>query len=85
MSEAEPTLQLTAALGPEQPEKKELPQHVDNWDEYFLWIAAAVAINSKEPNCSVGAVIVSEDNVILSTGFNGYARGVHDDHTLFSH
>jgi dCMP deaminase len=43
-----------------------------------------VSIKSKDPKCPVGAVIVSEDNVILSTGFNGLARGVHDDEeTLF--
>ena len=49
------------------------------WDEYFLNIAKAVSIKSKDPKCPVGAVIVSEDNIILSTGFNGLARGVHDD------
>ncbi len=52
---------------------------MDCWDEYFLNIAKAVSIKSKDPKCPVGAVIVSEDNIILSTGFNGLARGVHDD------
>lgn len=56
-----------------------IPAHVDDWDEYFLNIAKAVSIKSKDPKCPVGAVIVSEDKVVLSTGFNGLARGVHDD------
>jgi len=56
-----------------------IPAHVDNWDEYFLYVAKAVSIKSKDPKCCVGAVIVSDDNIILSTGFNGLARGVHDD------
>jgi dCMP deaminase len=59
-----------------------LPEHVDGWDEYFLWIAVTVAIKSKDPRCAVGAVIVSPDNVILSTGFNGLARRLYDDERL---
>jgi dCMP deaminase len=55
------------------------PEHVDNWDEYFLYMATAASIKSKDPRCRVGAVIASSNNVILSTGFNGLARGVHDD------
>src|SRR5271163_85167 len=55
------------------------PEHVDNWDEYFLYMATAASIKSKDPRCRVGAVIASPSNVILSTGFNGLARGVHDD------
>jgi dCMP deaminase len=56
-----------------------MPKHVDDWDEYFSWIAQAVSIKSKDSHCPVGAVIVSEDNVVLSTGFNGLPRGVDDD------
>ena len=61
-----------------------IPEHVDDWDEYFLNIAKVVSIKSKDPKCSVGAVVVSADHIVLSTGFNGLARGVHDDdQTLF--
>jgi dCMP deaminase len=56
-----------------------IPEHVDNWDEYFLYIAMAASIKSKDEDCRVGAVIASPTNVVLSTGFNGLARGVHDD------
>jgi dCMP deaminase len=56
-----------------------VPVHTDNWDEYFMYIALAVSIKSKDSHCRVGAVIVSPDKIVLSTGFNGLARGVHDD------
>lgn len=49
------------------------------WDEYFLNIAVAVAAKSKDPRSPVGAVICSPDRLIVSTGFNGLARGVFDD------
>lgn len=54
-------------------------EYIENWDEYFLSIAETVARKSKDPRCQVGAVIVSTDNVVLATGFNGLARGVFDD------
>ena len=60
------------------------PDHVDSWDEYFLRIATVVAIKSKDPRCSVGAVIVSHDHILRSTGFNGLARRVHDDQNLLA-
>lgn len=85
--EAVPTPpQVVGAPKPEAPidDRISIPAHVETWDEYFLNIAKAVSIKSKDPKCPVGAVIISEDNVILSTGFNGMARGVYDDEeTLF--
>src|SRR5579859_4101005 len=80
--DAVPTPPLVAAPKPEAPpvdERLTIPAHVETWDEYFLNIAKVVSIKSKDPKCPVGAVIVSEDNVILSTGFNGMARGVYDN------
>ncbi len=53
--------------------------YIEDWDEYFLTVAESVARKSKDPRCQVGAIIASKDNVILSTGFNGLARGVVDD------
>lgn len=46
-----------------------------SWDEYFAGIAEAVSKRATCPRASVGAVIVSEDNRILSTGYNGSTRG----------
>lgn len=49
------------------------------WDEYFMGIALLSANRSKDPNTQVGACIVSNDNRILSIGYNGAPRGLHDD------
>ena len=46
-----------------------------NWDEYFIGVAKLSAKRSKDPNTQVGACIVSEDNKILSMGYNGFPRG----------
>src|SRR5262249_48884300 len=46
---------------------------------YFSLIAEAAKEKSKDPKCPVGAVIVSEDKVVLTTGFNGLPRGADDD------
>jgi dCMP deaminase len=56
--------------------------YMDEWQEYFLGIAKAVAKKSKDPRCSVGAVVVSRDRLVLSTGFNGLARGIYDRPSL---
>ena len=77
-SKAIPTAQDPHILEP-LTDRISIPAHVDGWDEYFLNIAKVVSIKSKDPKCPVGAVVVSEDNIILSTGFNGLPRGVHDD------
>ena len=50
-----------------------------NWDEYFMGIAMLAAKRSKDPNTQVGARIVSQDNIIISTGYNGMPKGCSDD------
>ena len=50
-----------------------------NWDEYFMGIAMLAARRSKDPNTQVGACIVSNDNIIISTGYNGMPKGCSDD------
>lgn len=49
------------------------------WDEYFMGIALLSAKRSKDPNTSVGACIVNQDNRILSVGYNGMPQGCNDD------
>lgn len=49
------------------------------WDEYFMGIALLSTQRSKDPSTSVGACIVSEDNKILSVGYNGMPTGCSDD------
>mgnify|MGYP003290204185 FL=1 len=50
-----------------------------SWDEYFMGIAMLSAQRSKDPNTCVGSCIVSQDNRILSVGYNGMPRGCSDD------
>lgn len=45
------------------------------WEAYFMNLAHNVALKSKDTT-KVGCVIVGEDNQILTTGWNGLARGV---------
>ncbi len=50
-----------------------------SWDEYFMAVAKLAGLRSKDPNSQVGSCIVSEDNKILSIGYNGFPRGCSDD------
>jgi len=45
------------------------------WNEYFMGLAEETAKRSIDPHYKVGAVIVSEDNRVLSTGYNGFPSG----------
>lgn len=50
-----------------------------SWDEYFMAVAKLAGMRSKDPNSQVGSCIVSQDNKILSMGYNGFPRGCSDD------
>lgn len=50
-----------------------------SWDEYFMGVAILSGMRSKDPGTQVGACIVSEDNKILSMGYNGFPNGCSDD------
>ena len=50
-----------------------------SWDEYFMGVALLSGMRSKDPNTQVGACIVSQDNKILSMGYNGFPKGCDDD------
>ena len=58
-----------------------MPKRKDyiGWDEYFMGVALLSGERSKDPNSQVGACIVSEDNKILSIGYNGFPKGCSDD------
>ncbi|MCG7944967.1 MAG: dCMP deaminase family protein [Candidatus Thiodiazotropha taylori] len=48
------------------------------WDLHFLNIARETSKLSKDPSTQVGAVVVSRNRNILSSGYNGFPRGVLD-------
>ena len=50
-----------------------------SWDEYFMGIAMLSAQRSKDPSTQVGACIVSQENKIMSVGYNGMPRCCDDD------
>jgi len=50
-----------------------------SWDEYFMGVAKLAARRSKDPNTQVGACIVSPEDIIISTGYNGMPKGCSDD------
>ncbi len=53
--------------------------NVISWDEFFMRVAVAASLRSKDPNTQVGACIASKDNRILSVGYNGTPMGLDDD------
>lgn len=54
-------------------------QNYISWDEYFMGVSKMAGMRSKDPNTQVGACIVSDDNKILSMGYNGLPLGCSDD------
>ena len=53
--------------------------NVISWDEFFMRVAVAASMRSKDPNTQVGACIASPDHRILSVGYNGTPVGLDDD------
>lgn len=54
-------------------------ENVLSWDEYFMGLAHLSALRSKDPSTQVGAVIVDQNNKVVSIGYNGLPRGCSDD------
>lgn len=50
-----------------------------SWDEYYLTMAFIVAQRSFDPNSKCGCILVSNDNRVLATGYNGPIKGSKDD------
>ena len=55
-----------------------MERKVLNWDEYFIGIAMLAGLRSKDPNSQVGAVIVTPENRIVGTGYNGFITGIDE-------
>ena len=47
-----------------------------SWDTYFIEMAKLVSTKSKDGSTKVGCVLVGPDKQVLTTGFNGFPRGV---------
>jgi dCMP deaminase len=51
---------------------------MDKWDSRYLQLAENVSQWSKDPSTKIGAVIIGEKGQVLSTGYNGFPRHIHD-------
>ena len=49
-----------------------------DWASYFINIADTVREKSKDTSSKIGAVIVGPEKQIISTGFNGFPRGIDE-------
>lgn len=58
---------------------------IDKWDKRYLEIAKQVASWSKDPSTQVGAITVGNKGQILSTGYNGFPRGISDSDERLNH
>jgi len=52
------------------------------WNKRFIELARHISQWSKDPSTKVGCVVVGEDRQIMSTGFNGFPRGIEDNERL---
>ncbi len=48
------------------------------WDYRFLDLSEFISSWSKDPSTKVGAVITDRDNRIVSIGYNGFPKNIHD-------
>jgi dCMP deaminase len=55
---------------------------MNKWDHRYMYLANVVAEWSKDPSSKIGAVAVNEKGQILTTGYNGFPRGIADDDRL---
>lgn len=53
-------------------------KRVLQWITHFSDMAKLISTMSKDPSKKIGVVIVDEHNRVVSTGFNGFPRGVED-------
>ncbi|ABL02086.1 CMP/dCMP deaminase, zinc-binding protein [Candidatus Ruthia magnifica str. Cm (Calyptogena magnifica)] len=58
---------------------------LDKWDERYLSLAKEISTWSKDPSTQVGAITVGQKKEVLSQGFNGFPRGIHDSDDRYNH
>ena len=55
-----------------------------SWDEYFMGIAEAVALKSKDPSSKLGCVIVDQNKRVVALGSNGLIQGADESKLTLS-
>lgn len=56
--------------------QKRQNMHRIHWNDFFFINCMAIAMRSPDPSTQLGAVIVSPDNRVVASGYNGWPRGV---------
>jgi len=56
----------------------------EKWNKRFLELADQVASWSKDPSTKVGCVVVNNDKIVVSVGYNGFPRGVQDSEDRYN-
>lgn len=51
---------------------------MNKWTERYIALAKEVSTWSKDPSRQIGAVCVSSNKQVLSTGYNGFPRNIQD-------
>lgn len=51
---------------------------MNEWTRRYLQLAKQVSTWSKDPSRQIGAVAVSKERQVLSTGYNGFPRNIAD-------
>jgi dCMP deaminase len=63
--------------------KHKLIHEPSKWDLRFFALAKEVSTWSKDPSTKTGAVIINEEKIVISTGYNGFPRGMYDGPELY--
>lgn len=50
-----------------------------DWDQLYITMCYLVGMRSRDEHTHVGSIIVDEDNVLVSTGYNSLPRGIEID------
>jgi len=50
-----------------------------SWDECFMRMAVIMSERSKDPHTQAGAIVVTQRNVVVGAGYNGFPRGIESD------
>ncbi|OPZ77134.1 MAG: Cytidine and deoxycytidylate deaminase zinc-binding region [Alphaproteobacteria bacterium ADurb.Bin438] len=55
----------------------------NKWHNRFFELAKLISTWSKDPSSKTAAIIVDDEHRIISTGYNGFSRGVNDDEARY--
>jgi len=56
--------------------KIEARKNRSSWDQCFMEIAHIIADRSPDPSTQAGSVVVTNDNIVVGMGYNGWPRGI---------